>query len=60
MPVDRQAISPFGAANSVGSGALWFQVVGFVLFLVWLASIVATIVGIIGTVVRSVRHHRSR
>ena len=42
-------MSPFGAANSAGPGALWFQVVGLVLLLVWLASIVATIVGIIGT-----------
>jgi hypothetical protein len=41
----------FGAADSAG-GALGFQIVGFVLFLVWLASIAATIVGIIGTVVR--------
>jgi hypothetical protein len=47
----------FGAANSAGSGTLWFQIVGFALFLVWLASIVATIVGIIGAVVRSVRQH---
>jgi heme exporter protein D len=49
----------FSAANSAGSGSLWFQIAGFVLFLVWLASMVATIVGIIGAVVRSVRQHRS-
>jgi hypothetical protein len=49
----------FGASASAGFGSLWFQVVGYVLFLVWLASIVATIVGAIGTVVRSVRQHRS-
>ena len=49
----------FGAADSAESGILWFQILGFVSFLVWLASIVATIVGIIGTVVRSVRQNRS-
>jgi len=45
----------FGAADSAGSPTLLFQIVGFVLFLVWLASIAATIVGIVGAIVRSVR-----
>src|ERR1700732_5075766 len=45
----------FDAAEGAGSGSLWFNVAGFVLFVVWLASIVATIVGIVGTVVRIVR-----
>jgi hypothetical protein len=49
----------FSAAESAGSGSLWFNVAGFVLFVVWLASIVATIVGIVGTVVRIVRQHPS-
>lgn len=44
----------FGAADSGGSGTLLFQILGFVLFLVWLASIPATIVGIIVAIVRSV------
>jgi heme exporter protein D len=39
--------------------SVWGEVAGLVLFLVWLASIVVTIVGVIGTVVRSVRQHRS-
>ncbi len=47
----------FGAANSAGSGTLWFQIIGFVLFVVWLASILAMIVGIIGAIVRSVKQH---
>ncbi len=34
---------------------LVFHIVGFVLFVVWLASIVATVVGLIGTIVRIVR-----
>jgi len=45
----------FGAAAD--SGYATFQIIGFVLFLVWLASIPATIVGIIGAIVRSVRQH---
>jgi hypothetical protein len=50
----------FGAAaDSAGSGSLWLEIVGFLLFVVWLASIVATIVGIIGAVVRRVGQHRT-
>jgi hypothetical protein len=45
----------FSAADSGGSGTLIFQIIGFVAFLLWLASVVATIVGIIGTVVWAVR-----
>ncbi|OBG25435.1 DUF2510 domain-containing protein [Mycobacterium sp. E3198] len=45
----------FGAANRGGSGTLIFQISGFVLFLLWLASAVATIVGVVGAIVRSVR-----
>jgi Protein of unknown function (DUF2510) len=47
--------------DAADSGRYWFilvfQIVGFVLFLVWLASNVATTVGIIGAIVRSVRQH---
>lgn len=50
----------FGAAAGAGSGSLWFEIVGFVLFVIWLASLVATIVGIIGTVVWGVRQLRNR
>jgi hypothetical protein len=39
----------FGAA---ADGSLVFNVVGFALFAVWLASIVVTVVGIIGVIVR--------
>jgi len=51
----------FGAAaeGSAGSWSLWLQVIGSALFVVYLASIAATTVGIIGTVVRSFRQHRS-
>lgn len=45
----------FGAADSAGSGQLWFQIVGSVFFLGWLASIVATLVGVIGGIVWGVR-----
>lgn len=45
----------FEAGDSAESGTLWFQIGGFVLFLFWLASIVATIVGIVGAIVRAVR-----
>jgi Na+/phosphate symporter len=53
----------FGAAErGAESGSLWFEVIGFAFFLVYLASIAATTVGITGTVVtvvRSIRQHRS-
>jgi hypothetical protein len=49
----------FAAAEAAGSGSVWFHVIGSALFLVYLASIAATTVGIIGAVVRSVRQHRS-
>ena len=39
------------AERSAGSGSLWFHVTGSALFLVYLASIAATTVGIIGAVV---------
>lgn len=43
----------FGAAaDGTGSGSLWLEIVGFVLFVVWLASIVVTVVGVIGALVR--------
>jgi len=45
--------------SNAGSAPFLFHIVGLVLFLVWLASIVATIVGIVGTVARSVRQRRS-
>ncbi|WP_319436266.1 hypothetical protein [Mycobacterium sp. RTGN5] len=48
----------FGAATG-GSNSLLFEIVGFVLFAMWLASVVATIVGIIGVVVWGVRQLRS-
>ena len=45
-------------APTVGrSGSLWWFVVSVALFLIASASIVATIVGISGTLVRSVRRH---
>ena len=47
------------AERSAGSGSFWFHVIGSALFLVYLASIAATTVGIVGAVVRSVRQHRS-
>lgn len=47
------------ALNVHGSGAVVFHIVGLALFLIWLASMVAAIVGIIGAVVRSARQHRS-
>lgn len=43
------------ALNVHGFMPLVFHIVGFVLFLVWLASIVATIVGLVGTIVRIAR-----
>ena len=48
----------FGAATG-RSDSLWFEIVGFVLFAIWLASVVVTIVGIIGVVVWVVRQLRS-
>ena len=41
----------FAAAEAAGSGSVWFHVIGSALFLVYLASIAATTVGIIGAVV---------
>ena len=49
----------FGAAESGGSGTLWFEIIGFVSFLAWLASVTAIIVGIVGTVVWGVRQIRN-
>lgn len=43
------------SAASEGSGALFFEIVGFALFIVWLVSIVATVVGVIGAIVRAVQ-----
>ncbi|HRD12003.1 MAG TPA: hypothetical protein PLI79_09090 [Mycobacterium sp.] len=31
-----------------GSGALFFEILGFVMFILWLASVLATIVGVWG------------
>jgi hypothetical protein len=44
----------FGAAAG-GDGALVFEVLGFGLFIVWLASVVGFFVGLIGTIVRFVQ-----
>ncbi|MDT5352921.1 MAG: hypothetical protein QOJ56_1453 [Mycobacterium sp.] len=41
----------FGAADN---GPVWFEVLGFVLFIVFLASAVGAIVGAIGAIVRLV------
>jgi hypothetical protein len=41
----------FTAATD-GPFALIFEIIGFALFVVWLASIVATVVGIVGVIVR--------
>jgi urea transporter len=41
----------FTAATD-GSFALIFEIIGLALFVVWLACIVATVVGIIGVIVR--------
>lgn len=40
----------FGAADN--GAALLFEIVGFALFIVWLASIVGFIVGLVGIIVR--------
>jgi hypothetical protein len=48
----------FGADAGAGSGSLVFQVVGCVLFLVWLPGGVATLVGAIGTAARSIGQRR--
>ena len=45
----------FGAGSHEGSWTQSLQMLGFVFFVLWLASIVATIVGIIALIVRSVR-----
>jgi hypothetical protein len=44
----------FGAAAG-GDGAVLFEILGFVLFIVWLASVVGFFVGLIGTIYRLVR-----
>lgn len=44
----------FGAASN-GDGALVFEVVGFALFIVWLACVVAFLVGLIGAIIRLVQ-----
>lgn len=49
----------FGAADRGGSATLLLQIIGFVAFLLWLASALATTVGIIGATVRTVRQRQS-
>jgi hypothetical protein len=43
------------SAAADGSGSLIFEIVGFALFIVWLASVVGFLVGITGTIVRLVQ-----
>jgi hypothetical protein len=42
----------FGAAADGGGSSLVFEICGFALFIVWLASAIGFLVGIIGTIVR--------
>ncbi|HRD12000.1 MAG TPA: DUF2510 domain-containing protein [Mycobacterium sp.] len=46
----------FSAAQN-GSGALFFEIVGFTLFLIWLASIAAMLFGVIAIIVWGVKRH---
>lgn len=45
----------FGAADTAHSGRLMFQIGVFAMFLAGLASIVVTVVGIVGAILRTVR-----
>jgi hypothetical protein len=38
--------------TAASDGSLVFNIIGFALFVVWLACIVATVVGIVGVIVR--------
>jgi hypothetical protein len=45
----------FGAAAGGDGSSLLFEIFGFALFIVWLASAIGFLVGIIGTIVRLVQ-----
>lgn len=45
----------FGAAADGGGSSLLFEILGFALFVVWLASAIGFLVGIVGTIARLVR-----
>jgi hypothetical protein len=52
----------FSAAGGSADGSPWqlpLQIIGEVLFLVYLASLVAILAGVIGAIVRSIRQRRS-
>ena len=59
VPMQLAFNAASSGASEGGPGALFFEIVGFALFLVWIASIVAMLVGVIAIIVWGVKQFQN-